>query len=83
MATATGVDPRTDPWRPERAVWPLLEVVDAHLDEPWLATLAAHFGARDGDRSSRRARRFATVRHLADLFDRYGVMAIDAVTLPQ
>ena len=28
-----------DPWLPERAVWPLLEVVDGCLGEPWLAQL--------------------------------------------
>ena len=27
VAVATGIDPDVDPWRPERAVWPLLEVV--------------------------------------------------------
>ncbi len=69
-AAASGVDPEHDPWRPERAVWPLLEVVDAHLGAPWLAGLSAHLAAspEGGD-----GRRFATVRHLADLFDRYGV----------
>jgi len=71
LATAMGVDPDKDPWRPERAVWPLLEVVDESLDEPWLRTLATHLGA-DED-TSRRARRFATIRHIADLFDRYGL----------
>ena len=42
MAAATGLDPAEDPWLPERMVWPLLEVVDAALEEPWLAELAAH-----------------------------------------
>ena len=32
---------RDDPWDPDRLVWPLLEVIDASLDEPWCATLAA------------------------------------------
>src|SRR3954471_17360606 len=36
LAVACGVDPDADPWRPERSVWPLLEVVDASLEEPWL-----------------------------------------------
>jgi exodeoxyribonuclease V gamma subunit len=66
IATAAGVDPATDPWLPERMVWPLLEVVDATLDEPWAALLAAHLSGSD----EKRARRFATVRHLAELFDR-------------
>ena len=41
VAAASGIDPDADPWRPERAVWPLLEIVDASLDEPWLSALAA------------------------------------------
>src|SRR5262245_28411437 len=40
VATASGIDPDADPWRPERAVWTLLEIVDAALEEPWLAPLA-------------------------------------------
>ncbi|HEX8085429.1 MAG TPA: exodeoxyribonuclease V subunit gamma [Solirubrobacteraceae bacterium] len=68
VAAAAGVDPERDPWRPERSVWSLLEVVDARLHEPWLATLAAHLGA--GEDPLRKGRRFAVVRHLAELFDR-------------
>jgi exodeoxyribonuclease V gamma subunit len=71
-AAATGVPREEDPWLPERSVWPLLEAVDAAIDQPWLATLKAHIrggaGAEEG-----RTRRFAVVRHLADLYDRYGV----------
>ena len=71
VAGATDIERDDDPWRPERAVWPLLEEVDARLGEPWLATLAAHLrGGADGDEG---ARRFSEVRHLADLFDRYAV----------
>ena len=42
----------------------------ASLGEPWLAPLAAHLrsAAPEG-----RPRRFASVRHIADLYDRYGV----------
>ena len=32
-----GIDPDEDPWFPSASVWPLLEVVDEYLDEPWLA----------------------------------------------
>ncbi len=71
-AAATGIDPELDPWRPERAVWPLLEMVDAALGEPWLAPLAQHLRAITPD-DEERPRRFGAVRHLADLFDRYGV----------
>lgn len=78
LARATGVDPATDPWRPERLVWPLLAAVDANLDEPWLHVLAHHLGRSNGERSAataaaKAARRFAAVRHIADLYDRYAV----------
>ena len=66
VAAASGIDPETDPWLPERLVWPLLDVVDGALDEPWLKLLAGHLRAN-------RARRFAAVRHIADLFDRYAL----------
>ncbi len=94
-AAATGMPGGADPWRPERSVWPLLELVDAHLDEPFLAPLAAHLRAASPGVPIRRrdpasspparppegseigaagsVRRFATVRHLADLYDQYGV----------
>jgi len=66
MAAACGVTRDADPWQPERAVWPLLGVVDASMEEPWLATVAAHVGQQ-------RSRRFTTARHVVDLFDRYAV----------
>ncbi len=68
IATAAGVDPETDPWLPERMVWPLLELIDDALEEPWLHRLAAHLGG-----SRERARRFGAARHLADLFDGYAL----------
>ena len=71
VAAASGIDPETDPWLPQRAVWPLLEVVGECLEEPWLRSLAVHLGTQDD--ADRRARRFATVRHLAELFDRYAL----------
>ena len=76
MAAACGVERDTDPWRPERAVWPLLEILDEHLDEPWLATIAAHLGvtpAHVADGGIHRSRRFSTARHIVDLYDRYAV----------
>ncbi len=72
LAAATGIDPESDPWLPERSVWPLLEVVDGCLAEPWLATLASHLEGARGD-TEEPPRRFGVVRHVADLFDRYGV----------
>jgi exodeoxyribonuclease V gamma subunit len=74
VAAASGVEPAEDPWLPERAVWPLLEVVDACLGEPWLHSLSAHLGGATAPPDPvRRARRFSTVRHLAGLFDRYAL----------
>jgi exodeoxyribonuclease V gamma subunit len=70
LALGGGVDPTSDPWAPERSVWPLLEVVDRSLDEQWLAPLAAHLRNSAAEQETRR---FASVRHIADLYDRYGV----------
>src|SRR3954447_23291979 len=70
VAAAAGVHPDADPWLPERAVWPLLEAVDECLGEPWMHLLAEHLGGpREAADPLKRARRFATVRHLANLFD--------------
>ncbi|MCW2993573.1 MAG: exodeoxyribonuclease gamma subunit, partial [Conexibacter sp.] len=69
VAVASGFDADADPWVPERMVWPLLEVVDDHLGEPWLAELAAHLDGTRGDRS----RRLRMVQHLAILYDRYAL----------
>lgn len=62
-----------DPWSPEAMTWPLLEVIDCSLDEPWCATLATHLGHfHTGEESElRRARRYATARRLAGLFASY------------
>jgi exodeoxyribonuclease V gamma subunit len=62
VAAATGIEPDTDPWRPERAVWPLLQIVDESQAE--LGPLTEHAAG---------PRRFAAVRHLADLFDAYAL----------
>jgi len=78
LAAATGIDPENDPWVAERSVWPLLEVVDECLGEPWLATLARHLEGARGDPEDP-MRRFGAVRHIADLFDRYGVHRPDMV----
>jgi exodeoxyribonuclease V gamma subunit len=77
VAAATGIEPDADPWLPERAVWPLLEIVGDSLGEPWLRSLAEHLGG--GGDADRGARRFATVRHIADLFDRYALHRPDMV----
>src|SRR3954452_3142765 len=49
VALASGIAPDEDPWLPERAVWPLLELVDDSLP------IAEHL---------RGGRRFAALRHV-------------------
>ena len=62
----------TDPWRPQRLVWPVLEVLaDEAVGGAWIDTLRRNVGA-DGD-PTRAGRRFSAARHIADLYDRYGV----------
>ena len=74
LAAATGIARERDPWLVERLVWPLLDVVDAHLGEAWLSPPRRAPRRRRPRRGIRRAgRRFSSVRHIADLFDRYGV----------
>jgi len=66
----TGQD---DPWSPEAMTWPLLEVIDASLDEPWCRTLADHLGhfADGEEKELRAARRYAVTRRIAGLFASY------------
>ena len=78
LARASDIDPEVDPWLPERAVWPLMEVVEQNFGESWLAPLAEHI-RKSGVRPDEDRRdgaddvRFSSVRHVADLFDRYAV----------
>ncbi|MGH3340463.1 MAG: exodeoxyribonuclease V subunit gamma, partial [Propionibacteriaceae bacterium] len=63
-----------DPWQPQRAVWPLLRVIDGCRGEPWAALLWHYLGA--GGHSTevdafRAGRRWSTARHLVGLFARY------------
>lgn len=62
-----------DPWSPDAMVWPLLAVVDSHLDEAWCRTLATHLGhfAAGEEAELRRGRRYAVARRLAGLFASY------------
>src|SRR4051794_24165495 len=63
-----------DPWSPESLAWPLLEVIDASLGEPWAETLARHLGhgdPEDDEGDLRVGRRFAVARRLAGLFASY------------
>ncbi|NDO89485.1 exodeoxyribonuclease V subunit gamma [Cellulosimicrobium composti] len=69
VADLTDLDPDDDPWRPERLAWSVLEVLDAHLAEPWAAPLARYVG--DPGDEVRRARRLTLARRLADLLVDY------------
>ncbi|GAB3774236.1 exodeoxyribonuclease V gamma subunit [Nocardioides ginsengisegetis] len=73
---------RDDVWDPDRLVWPLLEVIDASLDEPWCATLATHLGhGMEGEEGLlRRNRRWSVARRLAGLFSSYAVQRPALVT---
>jgi exodeoxyribonuclease V gamma subunit len=63
-----------DAWSPEAMTWPLLDVIDCSLDEPWCATLAKHLGHFDinaDEAELRKGRRYAVARRLAGLFASY------------
>jgi exodeoxyribonuclease V gamma subunit len=82
MAGASKVDPDEDPWRPERSVWTLIELIDQHGEDPRLAPLTAHLRAATPDDRlghAGRLRRFASARHVADLYDHYAVHRPDLV----
>ncbi len=60
-------------WYAERLRWPVLRVLDTHLDDPRLAVIAAHLGASDDARAVlRKGRRFSTASTIAGLFAAYG-----------
>ncbi len=67
LAGVSGIDPRREPWA--QPVWPLLEVMDECLAEPWCGLLASHLG--HGEDGHRRDRRYATAARLARLFAAY------------
>ncbi|MFZ0832005.1 MAG: exodeoxyribonuclease V subunit gamma, partial [Mycobacterium sp.] len=62
-----------DPWSPDAMVWPLLEVIDESLDQPWCTTLATHLGhfEHEEEKELRQGRRYAVARRLAGLFASY------------
>lgn len=63
-----------DPWSPDAMAWPLLEVIDCSLDEPWCRTLATHLGhfaPTETLGELRRGRRYSVARRLAGLFASY------------
>lgn len=75
LTMSRGTDGAEDPWSPDALVWPVLDVVDDSLDEPWCTTLAAHLGHFDTGEEAvlRQGRRFATARRIAGLFASYAV----------
>jgi exodeoxyribonuclease V gamma subunit len=76
VAAASGVDPDGDPWAPERAVWPMLAIIDGSASDPALAPLHRHLAACAPPGT---VRRFGFARHLSDLFDRYGIHRPDLI----
>lgn len=72
-ASACGCRATDDWWAPERTVWPLMALVDEHMDDARLAPLAQHLRASSPVGPDGQVRRYGTVRHVADLYDRYGV----------
>jgi exodeoxyribonuclease V gamma subunit len=62
-----------DPWAPDALTWPLLDVIDASLDQPWCRILARHLGHfHTGDEAElRQGRRYSVARRLAGLFASY------------
>jgi exodeoxyribonuclease V gamma subunit len=89
-AQATGIDPAVDPWAPDRLVWTLIDVLDSRAEDPVLAPLVQHLAAvtppprpsavdPGAGKRPERPRRFATARHIAELFDRYAVHRPDMI----
>src|SRR5579863_7579253 len=66
LALASGIAPERDPWQPARLVWPLIEVVEAALDERWIEPLARHL-------QNGQEQRYARLAHVARLFDEYAM----------
>ncbi len=72
----TGRD-EDDPWLPQHLAWPLLEVIDGAVGEPWCRALSRHLGSGDDTADAdlvevRAGRRYSVALRLARLFHRYG-----------
>ncbi|ALG84955.1 exodeoxyribonuclease V subunit gamma [Gordonia phthalatica] len=66
------VDPdAAESWFADQLRWPVLRVLDAHLDDPHLRVLAAHLGHGETG-ADKRGRRLATASTIAGLFSAYG-----------
>jgi exodeoxyribonuclease V gamma subunit len=62
VAGVSGIDPRSDPWRPGRSVWPLLELLEGSRGGPAVVSGPADLPG---------SRPYAAARHIAELFDAY------------
>ncbi len=84
VAAASGIDHDRDPWTPQRSLWPLIEVAAECAGEQWLAGRSGDLGAGAGAGAAGEAgaggRRLSAARHLAALYDRYGVHRPELVT---
>ncbi|MRJ77040.1 exodeoxyribonuclease V subunit gamma [Aeromicrobium sp. SMF47] len=71
-----------DPWDPDRVVWPLLDVIDASLGEPWCQALSRHLGHEHTgvERELRQSRRYGVARRLARLFASYATQRPELIT---
>ncbi len=64
-------------WSAERAVWPLMSVIDRCApSEPWCSVLATHLGL---DGTTDKGRRFAVASKLARHFERYDRSRADLI----
>ncbi|TXL62697.1 exodeoxyribonuclease V subunit gamma [Aeromicrobium terrae] len=81
VAELTGIGD-DDPWSPDVLVWTVLEVIDSHTGESWMATLDAHLGRTlEGEEAElRHGRRYAVARRLAGLFASYAVQRPSLLT---
>ncbi|AXT85112.1 exodeoxyribonuclease V subunit gamma [Aeromicrobium sp. A1-2] len=70
-----------DAWDPDRLVWPLLDVIDASMGEPWCRSLSRHLGHEHTgiERELRQSRRYGVARRVAGLFASYAVQRPDMI----
>jgi exodeoxyribonuclease V gamma subunit len=59
VAGVSGIDARSDPWRPGRSVWPLMELLES---SPGIISSPGRLAG---------GRPYAAARHVAELFDKY------------
>jgi exodeoxyribonuclease V gamma subunit len=79
-AAALGERLESDPWSPERLVFPLLEVLPRLLDDEAFARVAHYLGTPgDAPRLVVDRRAWTLARELADLLDRYALHRPDMV----